>query len=67
MNLPSKCPVCLKDNCDRISSEFDEDNLIVDEYFLCTNCDSEWKVPFVMVEKIVVWAGTIPEISIDSE
>lgn len=56
MEHPIICPVC-KLTGERAGAEYDEDNGILDEVFFCTTCNSEWKVPFVMVEKILLVDG----------
>jgi len=60
MEHPAKCPLCPNDSLEPVGSDFDEFNSIIEHSFYCPDCGTEWKVPFVMVEKIITREGTIP-------
>lgn len=60
MQHPAKCPICLRDSCELVGEDFVEFTSIIEHNFCCPNCDTEWKVPFVMIEKLITKEGEIP-------
>ena len=56
MIFPFECPVC-KNRGELDNTIHDYENGMKDELYVCARCDSEWKVPYVVVEKIITWDG----------